>query len=146
MKRHTSLAPLSRQHHGALILAQLLKKGAPAYKGLPTDIDGKAAYAVQFYNNELLPHFETEEQVIIQKIKGIHTGLDLLSNEILEDHKALRILFNSISNHPDLATHLDYIGCTLEMHIRKEERAFFPLIQTRCSEGLLKEIAQALTA
>jgi len=34
MKRHEALAPFSREHHGALILAQVMKKGAPAYKGI----------------------------------------------------------------------------------------------------------------
>ncbi len=146
MKRHPSLAPLSRQHHGALILAQLLKKAAPAYKGLPTDIKGKAAYAIQFYNNELLQHFAAEEEIIIKKIKGINPELDLLSKEILEEHEALGILFTSISNHGDMATYLDEVGVALENHIRKEERVFFPMVQDRCSETLLSEIAQALNA
>ena len=43
MKRHEALAPLSREHHGTLILAQLLKKGAPVYKGLPDTDTGKAS-------------------------------------------------------------------------------------------------------
>ncbi len=143
MKRHISLAPLSRQHHGALILAQLLKKNAPKYKGLPSDIAGKAAYAIKFYNIELLPHFAAEE-IITQKIKGIHPKLDLLSKEILEEHKALKILFTSISNHADMATHLDSIGVELDNHIRKEERVFFPSIQEYCSETLLSEIAESI--
>ena len=144
MKRHSSLAPLSRDHHGALILAQLLKKGAPVYKGLPTNLIGKADYAIQFYRNELIKHFDDEERVI-KKIKGINVDLDKLASEITNEHNKLRILFTSIKNTNDLATHLDKLGCALEQHIRKEEREFFPLIQELCSEKLLSEIEHALS-
>ena len=144
MKRHSSLAPLSREHHGALILAQLLKKAAPAYKGLPADLNGKADYAIQFYGDELIKHFDDEERVI-KKIKGINVDLDKLANEIIKEHKELRDLFTSIKNTNDLATHLDKLGSTLEQHIRKEERKFFPLIQEFCSEKLLSEIERALS-
>ena len=146
MKRHTSLAPLSRQHHGALILSQLLKKAAPAYKGLPTDIKGKAAYALQFYHNDLLSHFAAEEEVILIKIKNVSPELDLISKEIIAEHNALKVLFTTISNNADMATHLNNIGVALDNHIRKEERVFFPLIQVSCSETLLAEIAQSLNA
>ena len=38
MKRHPSLAPYSSDHHRILVVAQLLKKSSPAYRGLPTDV------------------------------------------------------------------------------------------------------------
>jgi iron-sulfur cluster repair protein YtfE (RIC family) len=145
MKRHSSLAILSREHHGALILAQSLKKDAPVYKGLPADLKGKTDYALRFYENELLKHFNEEEEVVIKKIKGINIDLDMLADEITTEHKALRILFASIKNSNDLVMHLDKLGCALEQHIRKEERKFFPLIQEYCSEKLLSEIERALS-
>jgi hypothetical protein len=55
MKRHLSLQPLSREHHEALLLAQLLKKNAPAYKGLPLNEHEKIAYAVTFLKR-ILPN------------------------------------------------------------------------------------------
>lgn len=145
MKRHSSLAILSRKHHGALILAQLLKKGTPVYKGLPADLVGKADYAIRFYKAELIKHFDEEEQAVIKKIKGINVGLDKMANEIAVEHKGLTSSFESIKNAGDLATHLDKLGCALQKHIRKEEREFFPLIQELCSEKLLAEIEQALS-
>ena len=144
MKRHPSLATLSREHHGALILAQLLKKGAPLYKGLPADLEGKGDYAIRFYNDELIKHFDEEEQVVIKKIKGVHDDLDKLACEITAEHAALRILFTSIKNSSNLANHLNKLGCALEQHIRKEERKFFPLIQELCTEKLLSEIEKTL--
>jgi iron-sulfur cluster repair protein YtfE (RIC family) len=145
MKRHVSLAPLSREHHGTLILAQLLKKGAPEYKGLPADVNGKAEYAMQFYRNEIIEHFDKEEQLVIKKIKGINSDLDKLANEIISEHKELRDLFTSIKNTHNLEQHLDKTGRALEQHIRKEEREFFPLIQELCNKELLAEIEQALS-
>lgn len=140
------MAPLSREHHVALILAQLLKKGAPAYKGLPADLEGKADYAIQFYRDELIKHFDEEEQAVIKKIKGISIDLDKLANEIMEEHKELLDSFALIKNTGDLEAHLDKLGTALEKHIRKEEREFFPLIQKLCSEKILSEIEQALSA
>ena len=145
MKRHSSLAILSREHHGALILAQLLKKGAPAYKGLPTDLDGKADYAIRFYQDNLIKHFAEEEQSVIKKTKGISPDLDKLGSELVEEHKQLTASFESIKNASDLATHLDKLGWALQKHIRKEEREFFPMIQELCSEKMLSEIEQALS-
>ena len=63
MKRHESLAPLSREHHAALLLAQLLKKNAAAYKGMPADTPGKILYAAEFYSSHLIAHFDDEEKV-----------------------------------------------------------------------------------
>jgi len=139
------LAILSREHHAALILAQLLKKDAPVYKGLPADLASKAEYASRFYKHDLAKHFEDEERVVIKKIKGINSALDKMAAEIIADHATLRKLFATIPGDDSLATHLDKIGNALEQHIRKEERAFFPLLQELCNEKLLAEIGTALS-
>ena len=144
MKRHEALIPLSRDHHGALILAKLIQKGAPAYKGLPTDIEGKAAYAVKFYHDELVTHFLSEEKMVLDKIKGINEKLDALSDEIFHEHRELGLLFELLPVSGKLEEHLDTLGYVLEKHIRKEERVLFPLVQESCSETLLTEIAQLL--
>jgi hypothetical protein len=145
MKSHESLIPLSRDHHGALILARLIQKGAPAYNGLPMDIAGKMAYAVKFYEQELISHFLLEENGLIGKIKGINKKIDVLSDEILYEHKELRLLFELLSVSEKPEEHLDILGYALEKHIRKEEREWFPLIQEHCSETLLAEVAGLLT-
>ena len=143
MKRHSSLAHLSRDHHGALLLARLLQKNAPAYKGLPTGITEKAAYAKEFYEDELVKHFTSEEKAL-QLVTGINKQLDELVQEIFSEHQQLHLLFNSIPNDNNLDYQLDDLGKALELHVRKEERVLFPLIEQSCSEAILQAIEQIL--
>lgn len=139
MKRHNALAPLSREHHGALILAQLLKKDAPVYKGLPSDTGGKAAYALNMYTTILQKHFLTEEE-ILTKVKKYNTEIENISDEIIAEHIELTVGFLSLATTGKLVNALDNLGVALEKHIRKEERILFPLIQEHCPEELLNEL------
>ncbi len=143
MKRHESLAPLSRQHQAALLLAQMLKKNAPAYKGLPTDTEGKILYAAEFYSSHLITHF-TDEEKVFEKLKGLSILLDTAIKEIIADHVLLRKLFEGISNQQDPITYNDTLGHSLEKHIRKEERELFPIIEQLADETTLASIAQLL--
>lgn len=125
------------------MLAQLLKKNAPAYKGMPTDVAGKVLYATQFYNTHLIPHFDAEEMVF-EKIKGISALLDDGIKEIIGEHCLLRKLFIKINVQDDMVTYLDLLGHSLYNHIRKEERELFPLIEKEVDETLLLSIAPLL--
>jgi len=145
MKRHLSIVSLSREHHGALILARLLQKDSPPYKNLPTDVKGKAVYATNKYHTELAGHFLTEEVSLLQKVTGINKTLDILIGEIYAEHKELRSLFELIPVSKNLEEHLNSLGCALEKHIRKEERVLFSLIQDTCNEDLLDDIKNLLS-
>lgn len=144
MKRHPSLIPLSREHHGALILSRLLQKDAPPYIGLPHEPVGKAKYALKFYREELKKHF-AEEEKILPVIRGVNSELDKLMQDMVTEHRELDQLFNSINEQDDLALHLDKLGRAMEVHIRKEERQIFPLIQDSCSDEILRTIAETLS-
>jgi iron-sulfur cluster repair protein YtfE (RIC family) len=139
MKRHEALAPLSREHHSTLILAQLLKKGAPVYKGLPDTDDAKAAYAEQQFKENIKKHFQDEERVL-QKVKNCSEAISSLSMEIINEHRQLAELFLSLNKTTGLADVLDKLGRMLEAHIRKEERVLFPLIQEHCSKEELQQV------
>lgn len=144
MKRHPALIPISREHHDSLILARLLQKDAPPYKGLPLDVEGKAVYALDFYKNKLISHFIAEEK-ILPLVKGLNLEIDVLISEILEEHDRFRSSFNAINKQNNMADHLDKLGKDLELHIRKEERQLFPLIQENCSEQVLNTIERILS-
>ncbi|MDP2412988.1 hemerythrin domain-containing protein [Daejeonella sp.] len=144
MKRHEALIPLSRDHHGTLILARLLRSDSPPFKGLPLDAEGKAEYAMKYYREELLDHFEKEEKMI-PMIKGINATLDSLLTCMKAEHQELHSLFNSINIDQDLPTQLDVIGRALESHVRKEDRVIFPLIQECCPDEGLNKLADIYT-
>ncbi|MBP6024892.1 hemerythrin domain-containing protein [Ferruginibacter sp.] len=136
MKRHEALAPLSREHHSALILAQLLKKDAPTYKGLPTALNEKVAYALQMFTATLQLHF-TNEEGMLDKVRSVHAEIDKISEEIFTEHQQLKKMFLSLDKTNNTIEELDTLGQALDDHIRKEERVLFPLIQQHCSEAIL---------
>lgn len=145
MKRHSSIASLSREHHGALILARLLQKDAPPYKNLPSDVKEKATYATAKYHTDLTSHFLAEEVSLLEQVRGINKTMDVLIGEIYAEHKELCSLFESIPVSTNLEEDLHSLGCALEKHIRKEERILFPLIQDSCDEDLLNHIQKLLS-
>lgn len=143
MKRHEAIAPLSRDHHAALILASLLKKNAPLYKGLPNLPNEKARYAMRQFEAHIKKHF-AQEEMILEKVKGSHAEIDSLAAEIKNEHRQLTELFNTLTASADLELSMDTLAIMLENHIRREERILFPLLQQYCSEELLQEIHQLL--
>lgn len=143
MKRNEAIAPLSREHHTALILAQLLKKNAPAYKGLPDTIAEKATYAQELFQYTIQKHFEQEE-AMLDLVTDCDAELTSITTEIKTEHKYLTVLFHSLETATDLTATLDTLGIALEKHIRKEERVLFPLLQLHCSEEQFQQIYKLL--
>ena len=139
MKRHEALAPLSREHHHTLILAQLLKKGAPVYQGLPTTAKDKAVYALRQFETIIKKHFLQEES-ILEKAKDWHADIKNLAEEIANEHQQLTALFLSLASVPEPVDTMDKLANELESHIRKEERVLFPLLQEHCPEELMQQI------
>ena len=136
MKRHKSLIALSHDHHHGLMLAQLIKKGAPEYKGLPTDLVGKIDHVKVSWEKELKPHFENEEKILFPFVKGNDEEIDGLIEEVLAEHKIIKSLVEELETTDDTETTLDKLGKTLELHIRKEERVLFKKIQKLLGEEL----------
>jgi iron-sulfur cluster repair protein YtfE (RIC family) len=136
MKRHESLIALSHDHHHGLMLAQLIKKGAPEYKGLPTDIIGKVKYAEEAWEKELKVHFNNEEKILFPFVRGKDAKLDQLIDEILVEHKQIKKLFDKLNKSSDKEAVLNNLGILLEKHIRQEEREVFQKIQTLFKDEL----------
>jgi hemerythrin-like domain-containing protein len=143
MKRHEAIAPLSRDHHGTLILAQLLKKNAPVYKGLPDQPGDKVRYALVQFESHIQQHFQLEE-TMLEKVKHSHPAIATLADEIKKEHHELAALFQSLATANDLEMMMNELAVKLEDHIRKEERVLFPMLQQQCSETLLTEIYELL--
>ena len=136
MKRHPALIPLSREHQPALLLAQVLKKDAPAFNGMPSTLPDKAVFALKMYTLNLQGHFAKEE-AMLASIKNTHASIDTLTEEICNEHRQLSNAFLALDKTDHTVEELDALGNALDDHIRKEERILFPLIQEHCSEEVL---------
>jgi iron-sulfur cluster repair protein YtfE (RIC family) len=143
MKRHEAIAPLSRDHHHSLILAQMMKKDAPSYKGLPGNVAEKALYAQEQFEKHIVQHFQQEE-TILENVKHMHPSINALAAEIKSDHFELTALFNSLATTNDPEMIMNKLALKLEYHIRLEERILFPLLQEQCSETELAVIYKLL--
>ena len=139
MKRHEAIAPLSRDHHATLILAQLMKKNAPLYNGMPDNAKDKVGYAIEQFETHISKHFQLEE-TMLGKVKHIHPSIKILAEEIEAEHRVLSRLFQSLADTNDPVITMNELAVKLEDHIRKEERVLFPLLQQQCSETVLAEI------
>ncbi len=139
MKRHEALAPLSRDHHATLILAQLMKENAPLYNGLPDNVKDKARYATEQFETHIRQHFQLEE-TILGKVKHIHPSIKILAEVIEAEHRVLTHLFKSLADTNDPVITMNELAVKLTDHIRKEERVLFPLLQEHCGETVLAEI------
>lgn len=143
IQRHEALASLSRQHHEGLILAQLIKKGAPDYKGLPTDTEGKRKHVVKKFEKELAPHFYIEEEILfdfVKQQKSLPEEIQSMIHEIMEEHKKIGQLVEEIETTDNPIAPMDDLGHLLESHIRKEERQLFQMIQEFLGEPNMQEL------
>ena len=144
IKRHKSLQPLSRDHHQGLILAQQLKKTAPTYKGMPSELEQKRDFAISFYNSDLKSHFHNEEEILFAMVKNRDDNVDRLIDDIVNEHRKLESLFLEIENSAELENKLDELGWLLEKHIRKEERNLFGEIEKILTDIELIELEKKL--
>ena len=140
MKRHPSLVPLSWDHQRILVLAQLLKKDAPKYKGLPDDLQGKRTYGIKQYEQLLKPHEAREEQQLFPKIQNKNGRIDDLIADLKTEHKIIEAGFAEMRNPRYTTAAMDQLGRLMEKHVRTEERILFDLIQKHLSSRELEEI------
>jgi iron-sulfur cluster repair protein YtfE (RIC family) len=145
VKRHKSLHILSHDHHHGLILAQLIKKGSPQYKNLPNTTEGKKDYSIKFYYDELIKHFDDEENILFPVVNGKDDETDNFIEDIIIEHKKIKQLINQLESDEDVENTLDELGNILELHIRKEERDLFMKIQEILTEDELSALENQLT-
>ncbi|MFC0605079.1 hemerythrin domain-containing protein [Winogradskyella pulchriflava] len=128
-KRHKALQPLSREHHHGLLLSWKIRAG------FSKEVDPKRmrVYADWFFKNQLIPHFEIEENHIFPILEDENK----LVKRALADHRRLKRLFEETGD--DTKT-LSNIEEKLDQHIRFEERILFPEIQKIATETQMLQI------
>ncbi|MFA7229470.1 MAG: hemerythrin domain-containing protein [Melioribacteraceae bacterium] len=146
MKRHSSLSGLSRDHHPALIAAQICKIKSPAYVGLPSEPAEKKKYILSFWKEELQSHFRSEEELLIPLIAGRDAELDDITKIVLRQHLELTQFIRELESAEDVESALDNFGYALDEHVRLEERVWFEMIQNLLDEKLLVEIGENLNS
>ncbi len=118
IKRHEALQPWSREHHQGLLLSWKIKKGF----ALNVDPQRIKDYCDWFWENHLVPHFETEEKYLFPIL-----GEDnQLVQQALDEHGQLKAMFEQEEADTDT---LSQIESLLNDHIRFEERILFNAIQ-----------------
>lgn len=91
--------------------------------------------AIRAFSDELNPHFRIEEQSLLPLLRSAET--QPLVQRTLADHQQLRELLDGLRQNDIEA--LNRFGDCLTAHVRFEERALFPAI-----ESLLQESAVPL--
>jgi hemerythrin-like domain-containing protein len=122
MLRHPSLIPLSRQHHNGLALG-VLGRRVLAEDRSPDGVAAVARQVLDYFDLELVNHFEIEEQVVFPAC-----GPAPVVGELVADHRALEAMIAELRVTPaeDL---LEKFFTRLTDHIRREERELFEEIQ-----------------
>lgn len=136
MKRHTVLVPLSREHYRTLLLAQAIKKGAPAYRGMPVDLEGKREAFLNHFAQNLIAHFRKEE-ALFAKLERRFTDVDELIRELVAEHRLIESLADKLNRFISIEENLNELGHLLESHIRKEERQLFEILPKRFDDAFL---------
>ena len=133
MKRCDGLAPLSREHHAALVLA----KRVAAAQRVAAPREELSVVVTDTFARELDPHFRTEEAALLPLL--MEAGETELVARTLREHDELRELVRRIG-----AGDVDALwpfGAKLDAHVRFEERKLFPVAEAVLSPETLAGVA-----
>lgn len=144
MKRHKAFQTLSHDHHHGLVLAQIVKSGSPEYKGLPKTSAGKRDYTLRSFEENLVPHFKKEEEILFPLARNKRKEISELVDELIVDHQKIYLLIERVKNSNSVEEDLNELGKLLESHIRKEERELFQELQKVLSEDELDNLESDL--
>lgn len=131
IKRHNALQPFSRQHHFGLLFSWKLRKGFS--QNIP--LERLTKFADWFYENEIKPHFEDEEQHLFPIMEP---GNELVERA-LKEHRRIKRLFK---NKKDPERSLHRLEEELDAHIRFEERVLFNEIQKVATPEQLAKVEE----
>jgi hemerythrin-like domain-containing protein len=141
MRRSEALAPLSRDHHRALVIAADLQRAEPDRAG---DV---AARFVEFLAGHELSHFALEESVLLPGVPDNDIGRGLVKR-VLDDHTDLRRAWQRLrdAEDPPAVELLHAVGARLRDHVRMEERELFPYLEQSLDPATLAELGARLGA
>jgi len=121
VKRRPALRELSREHHGALVLALRITRASDA-----TTVAHLMSTVPDVFARELEPHFRDEETHLLPGLAA--AGAHALVRRTLEEHHLLRGLAAHVAAGD--AASLSQFGKALRAHVMFEERELFPAAET----------------
>jgi hemerythrin-like domain-containing protein len=137
MKRHPALVSLSRDHHHALAIAQLLRRATAE-----TATETVRAFLSHWDAEEKL-HFRLEEELLLPAYAAYgepdHPGII----RMLRDHMLIRRDAARLAGEPRLEL-LHHLGARLADHVRLEEHKVFPLIEATIPESELEALGDRI--
>lgn len=141
MQRSAALAPLSRDHHHALVLARRLTRATDA------DAAQAAGAFAEFLTEHELEHFAIEEAVLLPAANASPRGARL-GAQMVQEHAQLRADLNRLRSdaqapEPSL---LHEIGRRLRAHVMLEERELFPYLEQSLSADDLSALGARIAA
>lgn len=143
IKRHESLKPLSRHHMIALHLALKLSRAGTDESKL-TNEEVKQELA-EFWHPNGQEHFREEEEILLTAFAQ-HASIDRPEiTDMLLEHVKIRALIDTILTSETIDVSVMHkLGNILEVHVRKEERVIFPMIEKALPEEVLTRLAPYL--
>ncbi len=135
IKRNENIAPLSREHHGALLFSWKIRQGLKA--GISA---GRIVRFINwFWRQHLHPHHLKEEKYIFQP-----TG-DPLVQRALSEHRQIQEDMEALAGAADVREDMFHaIANLVERHVRFEERVLFPHLEKIIPDDELIRIGAAL--
>jgi hemerythrin-like domain-containing protein len=139
MRRHSSLAFLSREHQRGLAVALQLRRAT-----VETAPAAEAAF-LSFWDEEDQQHFRAEEELLLpaaaRRLAPAHEAIvRVLVEHVDLRRRAAELARAAVAELEDLQA----LGERLEQHIRYEERVLFPLVEEALPSAELAELAAAL--
>lgn len=151
MKRDPNLAPLSREHLGALMLVYRLKHGRSSNPShpWPSDLNEQVKKIQRMWQDELRWHFAAEERFLFAPLRtSLSPETQQLGERLLRDHRDLEAQIQALSElqGTPLQQALKGLGQRLEAHVRCEENEYFPALQTQLSSKQLQQAGTQILA
>lgn len=137
MKRHSSLVPLSHDHHRTLVHARQLRRAAEG--DIAVRREGAASF-LRFFAGEAVRHFRQEEERLFPLLVDAPDRVENLVVQALLEHQRLHAIVArlgaGLSTGVADAELMREIADLLESHTRFEERRLFPLLEEVAAEAL----------
>ena len=127
IKRSKELAPLSRDHHEALLFVWKIKQGIKS----GTSTETIAADCNWFFENKLKAHFKIEEDQLSKILPLEHP----MMFKMMDDHKAIENKIKLLNEFPSVYG-LERLAQIIMYHVRFEERELFNEIEEKMAAGL----------